>query len=210
MQLPIYFIIIVTVISYLFGTFPSASIITKAFSGKDIHASGTGNAGAMNTYEVTGKRYAGVLVFLLDVIKGAVAVFVARLITDNDIFAAGLSAAWVVMGHNYNIFKKYKGGRGLAAAVGAFLMINPLLIIMWCLMWVTGYFIIKKDVHVANAIGCVGGAIMIFSSPDPLINIMQFVPQESTMDYKIIGAVVCLIILLRHIKPLQELFREKN
>ena len=202
--------LIIIVVAYFAGTFPSAYLVTKLFTKQNILDSGTGNAGAMNTYEVTGSRYAGILVFLLDALKGVAAVWFAIWLTGNNFLGASIAAVWVILGHNYNMFQNYRGGRGLAAATGAIAAINPLGVILWLIMWFTGYYIIKKDVHVANAIACLGAPVLVFSAPDEIIYAMQIMSFADTMDYKILCAVICLIILIRHIEPLKAIFKEKE
>lgn len=195
--------------SYLIGTFPSAVIISKVFAKKDILNEGSRNAGAMNTYEVTGNRLAGILVFLLDAIKGFLAVILAKYINGESFMAAGIASVWVIIGHNYNIFLKYRGGRGLSTAAGAFFAINPLLVILWGLMWATSYLIVKKEIITANAIALVATPVMIFSSPDELIKLLSVWQFDDLLSFKILASVVCFVILLRHIEPLKQIFKDK-
>lgn len=202
---PVY--IIVIIIAYLFGTFPSAKVIVKLLTGLDISNQGTGNIGTMNTYDVTGKRSTAMIVFTLDVLKGFLAIMATLLIRNNDFYAVSLAAAWVLLGHNYNVFLGFKGGRGLAAAVGVFLAINPFAIIMWVLMWISGYYIIKKDVHAGNAIACIATPIMLFSSPAEFIDLFRIMSFYEISEYRMLTLVLNLIILIRHIKPLKTLFK---
>ncbi len=80
---------------------------------------GSGNLGAMNTYRNFGIQ-AGILVFSLDVAKGALAVYLANILNVNPLWAM----VGVVGGHNFSIILKLNGGKGLAAALGALLMID--------------------------------------------------------------------------------------
>jgi acyl phosphate:glycerol-3-phosphate acyltransferase len=119
-------------LAYLIGSIPSAYVLTRLFKGKDIRQLGTGhtgrgNVGARNVYVNVGKA-AGVLVAVLDIIKGAGAVFVAEWLlgwpspsaTTLDarlifVLAAGLAA---VVGHIWPVYIGFKGGEGLATAIG--------------------------------------------------------------------------------------------
>lgn len=202
--------IVLILTSYLIGTFPSSIIISNVFAKKDILSEGSGNAGAMNTYEVTGNRLAGILVFLLDALKGVIAVSIAKIINGDSFLAAGISSVWVIIGHNYNIFLKYRGGRGLSTAAGAFFAINPLLVILWGLMWVTSYLIVKKEIITSNAIALVATPVMIFSSPDKLIKLLSVWQFNDLLSFKILSSVVCFVILLRHIEPLKQIFKDKT
>lgn len=200
----------IILISYFIGTFPTASIITKLFIKEDILQKGTGNAGAMNTYEVTKSRIAGISVFLIDAIKGFIAVSIARYFNGEAYISGGIAAVWVIIGHNYNIFLKYRGGRGLSTAAGAFLAINPLLVILWGLMWLTSYMIVKKDIIVANAIALVATPVMIFSSPNELIHLLSIWKVDDLIEFKILSSVICFVILLKHVEPLKKIFSEKK
>jgi glycerol-3-phosphate acyltransferase PlsY len=193
-------------IGFLTGSIPSAYLLIKHLYGFDITSSGSGNVGAMNSYETTGKRYVGVVVFLADVAKGAAAVLLTSLIPGVEYFHLGLAGLWAVIGHNFSIFMAFKGGRGLAAAVGVFAVLNPLPIILWCILWLTGYYVIRRNVHVANAIASVGLPIMAFSTPDKLLDLFSVIPIESHLQFKLIISAICIVILIRHIKPLKELF----
>jgi glycerol-3-phosphate acyltransferase PlsY len=125
---------IIIILSYLAGSIPSSIIISKAVKGIDIRNHGSGNAGGTNVMRVLGWKH-GLLVILLDALKGAFAVVViARLffgplpfenVSPFDDFTlvqiiAGVSA---VIGHVWTVFAGFKGGKGIATALGMLLMI---------------------------------------------------------------------------------------
>lgn len=129
-----YLLSAIIVISYLIGSIPTSLLITKWVKGVDIRNYGSGNAGGTNVSRVLGWKY-GVLVILLDALKGASAVIlVARLhygsmpfqnATPFDDFTlvqiiAGVSA---VIGHIWTIFAGFRGGKGIATALGMLLFI---------------------------------------------------------------------------------------
>ncbi|MFC1981934.1 glycerol-3-phosphate acyltransferase [Chloroflexota bacterium] len=120
---------IAVIIAYLLGSIPSAYIVTRLATGKDIRQLGGGNAGARNVYHEVGFWPAAV-VAVLDVGKGAAAVFIASLFLGSPqvfVLAAGLAA---VAGHMWSIYLKFTGGNGLAASFGvlSLLMTRELLI----------------------------------------------------------------------------------
>lgn len=125
---------IIIILSYLIGSIPTSIIISKAAKGIDIRDHGSGNAGGTNVMRVLGWKH-GVLVILLDALKGIlVVVIVARLhygsipfenATPFDDFTlvqiiAGISA---VIGHIWTVFASFKGGKGIATALGMLIMI---------------------------------------------------------------------------------------
>jgi acyl phosphate:glycerol-3-phosphate acyltransferase len=203
-----YLIIIISIISYLLGTIPSAFLLVRFTSGRDLRTIGTGNIGAMNSYEVTGRKIIGIMVFLMDALKGVSAVLLAKIFVSNTLLPVMFASFFVVLGHNFNIFIKLKGGRGLATAVGCYLLINPELIIFWGLMWLAGYYIIKKDVHVANVTATVFAPLMFYYTPEKITGFLNFVDNTSKTNLTLATIPVLLLVLLRHFKPILELIRK--
>jgi acyl phosphate:glycerol-3-phosphate acyltransferase len=123
---------IIVILSYLIGSIPNSIIISKAVSGIDIRNHGSGNAGGTNVMRVLGWKY-GLVVIFLDALKGAIAVvIISRLffgplpfenVSPFDDFTlvqiiAGMSA---VIGHIWTVFAGFKGGKGIATALGMLL-----------------------------------------------------------------------------------------
>lgn len=194
------------VTAYLLGTINNAYFLSALFAKKNIMQEGSQNAGALNSYEVTGKRWIGITVMILDIGKGFLAVMSARWTSGDDFYAAGVASIFVILGHNYNLFFGFKGGRGLAASVGSFMAINPLVILFWCIMWVTGWVIIRKNVHIANAIALVASPILLFSTPRIALEITQMF-DYNILYFQILYTIICLLIMLRHLKPISELIK---
>mgnify|MGYP002352247952 CR=1 FL=1 len=108
-------------ISYFIGNFSSSYILGKIFSKKDIRNFGSGNAGATNALRVFGVKI-GLLAFLLDLLKGIIATAIGNhLMGYNGALIAGI---FVVVGHNWSIFLKFKGGKGIATSLGVMLYLN--------------------------------------------------------------------------------------
>ena len=160
-------------IGYFLGAIPFALIIVKMASGMDVRKVGTGNVGAMNSFESTNKKWIGIFVMLLDFAKGVLAVLISNLISDGDIKVAAIAGSAAVLGHNYNIFLKFKGGRGLATAAGAFVMVNPLALFLWIFGWLLGYYIIRRNVHVANTVGTMMSCMLVLNSPEFVLTGLQ-------------------------------------
>lgn len=197
------------IISYLIGCIPSSYIIVKLTTGINIFEHGSGNPGALNSYESTGKKSIGIYVLIIDFLKGALAAYLSYLIAGSTI-ALYAGIIWVVIGNNYNIFFKGKGGRGLAVAAGAFAAVNPFIVVIWLLMWITVYFAISKNVHIANAAALIAAPILFFSSPSAIIELTNILQINDLLHLKITFALVCFIIVLRHIKPLKLLSETKE
>lgn len=113
---------LVIVVSYLLGSIPSGLVLGK-LRGLDVRRYGSGNIGSTNVLRTVGIRE-GVLVLVADVLKGVLAVVMGRYIigTPAGEMAGGLAA---VAGHDWSIYIKFQGGRGVATAAGALLVMSP-------------------------------------------------------------------------------------
>jgi glycerol-3-phosphate acyltransferase PlsY len=111
------------VIGYLLGTFPSADLVTRVAThgSVDIRRAGSGNPGGLNAMRVLG-RTAGVVVILLDALKGTVAGVAGLAIGDAAAYAAGTAA---IAGHVWPMWARFRGGRGVATAGGSFASVFP-------------------------------------------------------------------------------------
>ncbi len=125
----------VVVIAYLLGSIPFGLIISKLRSGIDVRKYGSGKTGATNVMRTVGTKL-GFLTIFLDGFKAGLAVQLARVIINNSILPIGsIPLDWQVaqviagivalVGHNWPLFAKFKGGRGVAAYFGTLLVISP-------------------------------------------------------------------------------------
>lgn len=203
-------IIMVAIIGYTLGAIPFSWLLTRLATGKDIRREGSGNVGAMNAYETSKYVWVGVIAAILDMLKGALAVALAYSIGNGIFSVIGIAVFFVVTGHNYNIFLRMRGGRGLAPAAGAMLATNPLPVFLFCIMWVTGYYIIRKNVHVANASGIIGMVLLMFSVPDKLVQITAIIPSESALQLAFLVLLVGGQILMRHAQPIRQLMMSQQ
>ena len=127
-------IIAVCLAAYLIGSIPFGYLIVRLTAGADVRETGSGGTGATNVSRRAGKL-AGVLTLVLDALKGAAAIAVARFIFDTAIFGGSaddlqwwIAAAGVfaIAGHCFPIWLGFRGGKGVATGVGVFLMLAPL------------------------------------------------------------------------------------
>jgi len=115
--------LVIVALAYLVGSIPFGLILSKLFAKRDIRSAGSGNIGATNVMRVLGKKL-GVLTLMFDILKGALFVILAEVVTHSEIWAslAGLAA---FLGHLYPIYLKFRGGKGVATSVGIFLFLAP-------------------------------------------------------------------------------------
>lgn len=111
--------------SYLIGAIPTGVVLTKLVGTSDIRNAGSGNIGATNVYRVAGKKL-GIMTLVGDALKGAVPVLIAINILALTDIQVGAVAAAAFIGHCYPVYLGFKGGKGVATALGVFLVLSPL------------------------------------------------------------------------------------
>ena len=119
-----FYLILIFIVAYLLGSFPTGYLVVKKFAGKDIREVGTGNVGAMNVSRATGKASLFWLTVAVDVGKGALAVWLAQN-SGQSLSVQALCGVVAVTGHNWSCFLKLAGGRGIGTLIGAFLVLSP-------------------------------------------------------------------------------------
>jgi glycerol-3-phosphate acyltransferase PlsY len=120
------------IISYLLGSIPMGLLLTKLAGKGDLRKVGSGNIGATNVMRVGGLRMAG-LVWLLDMAKAIIAVFVGKYVAG-DAFGAWCGFVAIV-GHCYPIWLKFRGGKGISSLFGVLLAVSPLSFVVCGLEW---------------------------------------------------------------------------
>jgi len=186
------------ILSYLIGSIPTAYIFGKILKGIDIRQHGSGNIGATNVFRVLGKK-PGITVLLLDILKGVIAVvLVSDLLGLTKVIHRVILAAMVVCGHNWTVFLKFKGGKGIATSLGVLIgltikiaVIRPVLIwvvLIWILCFLTTRIISVSSIIATTCL--------------PII--MVLTNQEITIIC--LGIMFCLFVVLRHKANIRRLF----
>ncbi|HDI0934115.1 TPA: glycerol-3-phosphate 1-O-acyltransferase PlsY [Staphylococcus aureus] len=191
-------IIVMLILSYLIGAFPSGFVIGKLFFKKDIRQFGSGNTGATNSFRVLG-RPAGFLVTFLDIFKGFITVFFPLWLpvhADGPIstfFTNGLIVGlFAILGHVYPVYLKFQGGKAVATSAGVVLGVNPILLLILAIIF---FIVLKifKYVSLASivaAICCVIGSLII---QDYILLVVSFL--------------VSIILIIRHRSNIARIFR---
>jgi len=179
------------IIAYLIGAIPVGVIISKKFFGFDIRTKGSGNMGSTNVIRILGTKW-GVIVQILDILKGAVPVLMlANVIGRNwDMFGAdsflslhileimiGLSA---IVGHIFTCFAQFRGGKGINTALGMLLAIIPLetlsaLVFFIIVVGITGYVSLGSLVAISVLPICLLIRYNFIDSIDGYLTLMYFV-----------------------------------
>ncbi|NQV04468.1 MAG: glycerol-3-phosphate 1-O-acyltransferase PlsY [Candidatus Omnitrophica bacterium] len=185
-------------VTYLIGSIPTAYIFGRLFKGIDIRQYGSGNVGATNVFRVIG-RFPGIVVLFTDMLKGFMcATYVANLfmyispVVRPEFYSvlAGLAA---IAGHNWSLFLRFRGGKGVATSAGVVIGLIPKIFwlgfLVWCIIFSTTGFISLASI--------------IASASIPLFTLAFGEPTEIV----IFMSILCLVIVYRHrpnIKRLQK------
>ncbi len=197
-----------SIIGYLLGSIPTAYIVLKRLRGIDITNAGTGNVGAMNSYEVTNSKYIGIIVFIIDFFKGILSVLIIKLFFSDEFIYPALSLLFAIFSHCFNPWINFKGGRGLATAAGGTIFLFPFLLLVWIILWILVY-LIKKDILIANILATVLSLIVIFVTEK--ISSKYVYPSPSSQGELILLVTAgLLIIFIKHIEPLKEIISNKT
>ena len=155
------------IIAYFLGSIPTGLLLAKA-AGVDIRSSGSGNIGATNVYRTLG-RSVGVMNLVGDCLKGLLPVLVARHLDMADPWLAGVGLA-AFLGHVYTVFLGFKGGKGVATALGVFLGVSPLavagaLLVFVGIVWKTRYISLGS----ITAAAVIPGLVAVLDGRPPLV-----------------------------------------
>ena len=191
--------ILLVVLAYLLGSIPVGYLLVKYTytRGEDIRNVGSGGIGATNVTRRAG-RTAGVVTYLLDVTKGAVAVLLMRLITHDDFLYVGLAAILAIIGHVFPIFLGFRGGKGVATGVGVYLALAPISVLSTMALW-------GLIVYLTRYVSL--GSILATAAV-PLWTLLYYgwlFPSSHVIEMLIIALVGCGVIVLTHHENIKRL-----
>lgn len=177
--------------SYFLGSLPFGLWIGQWFYKIDIRERGSKNTGATNAYRVLG-RWPALAVFLCDTAKGMVGVYLGSLLVGTP-FAEVMGGIAAISGHNWSIFLKFKGGRGVATGLGVIAMLAPQVTVIVFVVWaLVVYF--TKYVSLASIIaaGLVAPLMWVF---------------DAGMETLLFGVAAATFVILRHRPNIERLLR---
>ena len=159
--------LITAIVAYLIGSIPTGYLIVKAKTSQDIRTIGSGSTGATNVKRVLGKKWF-FIVMILDAIKGALPVVLAKYLTD-DIYGiyAVIAAIFVIIGHSKPIFLQFKGGKSVASGVGTILALNPLVGLCIAVIWSVITYI-SKYVSLGSIIALIISPFLMYFFKNPI------------------------------------------
>jgi len=137
--------------AYGLGSIPFGLLLARTFKGVDVRAAGSGNIGATNVARTAGKKL-GALVLLLDALKALGPVLAARALFPGQVALHAWVGAAAVLGHVFPVWLKFRGGKGVASALGALLGLTPLAALGGVALF-AGVFAIWRMVSLGSLVG---------------------------------------------------------
>jgi acyl phosphate:glycerol-3-phosphate acyltransferase len=189
-------------VSYLIGSIPSAVWVGRTFYNIDVREYGSGNAGATNTFRVLGKK-PGIVVLIMDVLKGFLAVKVAYIMGDYDShspefidFEIALAICGL-LGHIFPVYVGFRGGKGVATMLGILIGIHPEAALFCAISFIITLFIS----------GYVSLGSMVSAITFPVV-IMVFYSTNSSIN--IFSLAVSILVLVTHQRNIERIFRNEE
>ncbi|HEY4662201.1 MAG TPA: glycerol-3-phosphate 1-O-acyltransferase PlsY [Candidatus Humimicrobiaceae bacterium] len=125
MGIEFFFRILLVIAAYLFGSFPTGYVVHRIKKGDDIRQYGSGNVGGTNVTRTLGVGY-GVITIIADIIKGFIPILVLYFIYPQDMILLALVSVAVILGHDFPVYIKFKGGKGIAVSFGVIIGVSCL------------------------------------------------------------------------------------
>lgn len=198
MEIALALVVVGTLLAYLIGSIPTAYLFVRLVKGTDIRTVGSRNVGALNTFRQLGAT-AGISVLILDATKGALGYFLPLWMGAPE-WAAYCSAAAAVVGHNWPIYLRFRGGKGAATILGIGLAMAPVPAIIGLVVAIALASITR---HVVTA------AFLGFI----VFNVVNNITQDETSKF-IFGLLITILVvwtyLSRSFKPILEAVRQRE
>jgi glycerol-3-phosphate acyltransferase PlsY len=179
----------VALLSYLLGSIPFGYVLVRLFLKQDIRATGSGNIGATNVAR-SGAKALAAATLLLDVTKGTAAVWITQKLispdSNGDVLAlAAFAGLFVVLGHCFTMWLRFRGGKGVATALGVFLILTPrgaaiALAVFLVVVFITRY------VSLGSIVAAVSLPIATYFSHGMSLSALGFL------------SAICLVVIVKH------------
>jgi acyl phosphate:glycerol-3-phosphate acyltransferase len=189
-------------VAYLVGSFPTAFVLAKLYKRIDIRQHGSGNVGATNAFRILGKL-PGIIVLIIDIGKGLLCpTLVADLFGQTALINRIVLGITVVAGHNWTVFLRFKGGKGMATGLGVLIglaikapVVQPVLLLS-VLAWIISFFL--------SGIVSLSSIIAVFFLP--VLMVVFSVPIELI----VLGIIFCVFVVLRHRSNISRLIKREE
>ncbi len=191
--------IFITLFAYFLGAIPFGYIISKMRTGEDIRKKGSGNIGATNVLRTQGVVF-GILTLILDALKAAIPVFLAKNFGVHD-WVPALAGGSAIIGHCYPVFIGFKGGKGAASGFGAFLIIAPMATLIACFSFIT----IMVSLGYVSVGSMVGSFVFVL-----VLWVFHFLKKSYDFYTCVIATFLAILLVFRHKSNIKNLFEGKE
>ncbi len=195
--------IIVAIIAYLLGSISFSVIISKKMAGFDVREKGSGNAGTTNVLRTVGKK-AAIITLICDILKGVIAILVAFLVgkwfssLDNALLIQ-LAGIFVILGHTFPVFFKFKGGKGIATALGVLLMTNWQIGLI-CLVFALILMALTRMVSVGSIAAAILFPVLVMFIGE------NYIVPANNWSYLVYSIIIALLVIFNHRTNIKRIF----
>jgi glycerol-3-phosphate acyltransferase PlsY len=191
---------------YIIGSIPVAYFLVRWKARVDIREAGSGNAGGFNAFYVTHSRGVGILVGVLDALKGLVTVAAAMFLHRDAFSLQAVALLGAIAGHNYPVWLKFKGGRGLATTAGGLFLLGFSYTIAWCVVWLVSKLLLRRGVLTSNLIAIFFTPVILFVVPWRWTR-MPILPAVDDGTFLFFSCILSIVLLLGHFDVVGGLWR---
>jgi len=190
---------------YLVGSIPIGYLIVRTKNNLDIREAGSGNVGGFNAFFVTGSKATGIVVGILDGVKGLAAVLALAVFGGREFWLQAVCLYGAIFGHNYPVWLKFKGGRGLSTTAGGMFILGFSYTIVWCTLWVVAR-IAKRDILTSNIVAILFTPTLLGVLPWGVVRGVNLADPDLS-QFLIFSSLTSSILLLSHHDVVRDLWR---
>ena len=167
--------ILIMIAIYLIAAIPTGVVLARLMGGEDVRQKGSGNIGATNVYRVAGKL-AGVLTLIGDTLKGFLPLLAFKTWLEPTPTQLGIASAVAILGHCYPIYLKFKGGKGVATALGIFLVLSPKVVFFALIVFILTVAI-TRYISLGSVLAALSAPLLILllNHPQPIFLATLFI-----------------------------------
>lgn len=200
--------LVIPLVGYCLGSLPTAYFAVRWKLHQDIRQLGSGNVGALNCYHVTGSKILGLTVFIVDVAKGVCVLLIVESLYGVEFWNLGLCGLAAVGGHNYPLWLKFRGGRGLSTSMGVMLLLGWPLMLLWIVLWLMAYWK-THDILLGNGWATLITPIVLVVTPSSAVGVAS--PESVPVaEFLIFVALLSGMVLTRHVGPMIVILKDRR
>jgi acyl phosphate:glycerol-3-phosphate acyltransferase len=202
-------VVVTFVVSYLAGSIPVGYLIVRRIAHVDIRDTGSGRSGGFNAFVVTKSRATGILVGVLDTLKGLLVVVVAGFVFPDSFLHGCIALFGAIAGHNYPIWTKFKGGRGLATAAGGMFILGFSYTVVWGVIWLVTKLILRRDILVSNITAIMFTPAVLWLIPWHWTSRL-IADRVENWTFMFFACMLSMVLLLSHYDAINDVWKGSN